>query len=102
MLDTENTIRAYVTSLAARHVPLHTQRAYRGDLRRFAPFAGDDLDAVRVADIEAFLASGDVASATQRRRAATLRAFYHWLVRLDLVERTPMERIALGPTPELQ
>jgi integrase/recombinase XerD len=102
MLNTQSTIQAYVTSLQARRVPVHTQRAYGGDLRRFAPFAGDDLDTVTIASIEAFLAVGNVASATQRRRAATLRAFYHWLVRQDLAERNPMERIALGPTPELQ
>jgi site-specific recombinase XerD len=102
VLDTHATIAAYVTSLQARRVPFHTQRAYAGDLRRFTPFAGDDLTTVTVSAIEAFLASGGVASATQRRRGATLRAFYHWLVRQDLVERNPMERIALGPTPELQ
>jgi integrase/recombinase XerD len=102
MLDTQAVIQAYVTSLQARQFSPQTQRAYHSDLRHFALFAGDDLTAVTVANIVAFLASGNAASATQRRRAATLRAFYHWLIGQNLVERNPMERIALESTPQLQ
>jgi len=102
MLATTATIAAYGASLQARQTPFHTLRAYRSDLRRFAAAVGDDLHAVTVTAIEGFLAAGAVAPATRRRRAAALRSFYHWLVRQDLISANPMDRIALGPTPELE
>lgn len=100
MHTTEELIAAYLASLESRQVPFHTRRAYRGDLRRFVAEVGTDLAHVTVPDIERFLAVGDVQKSTRRRRAATLRSFYHWLIRQGESAVNPMERIDLGPTPE--
>jgi len=100
MSTTQDHVTAYLSSLAARQIPYHTQRAYRSDLQRFLSLVGADLVSVTVPEIEHFLAVGDVTVSTRRRRAATLRSFYHWLIRQGEVETNPMERIALGPTPQ--
>jgi site-specific recombinase XerD len=100
MHTTPDLIAAYLASLEARQVPYHTRRAYGGDLRRFVTVVGMDLAQVAVPDIERFLTSGDVQVGTRRRRAATLRSFYHWLVRQEEITVNPMERIVLGPMPE--
>jgi hypothetical protein len=52
-------------SLEARQIPYHTRRVYSGDLRRFASLVGTDLEYVTIADIELFLAAGDVQITTR-------------------------------------
>ena len=53
-----------------------------------------DLSAVTPEAIEAFLAgNGHLSPATRRRRYSTLCTFYRWLIRHEIVEVNPMERL---------
>ena len=83
----------FLGSLRSRQVPTNTLKAYASDLRCFARAVPPDLAAVDVGAIRRFLAAGAVAASTRRRRHAALRSFYRWLVREELVEANPMERV---------
>jgi len=62
-------------------------------VRRFAGAVPPELAALDAAAIRAFL-DGDAAGAsTRRRRYATLCSFYRWLVRQEIVDANPMERV---------
>ncbi|MGH9157507.1 MAG: tyrosine-type recombinase/integrase [Acidimicrobiales bacterium] len=89
---------AFLGSLRSRQVPTNTLKAYRSDLACFARSVPADLGAVDVAAIRAFLGSGG-AAATSRRRHASLRSFYRWLVREELVALNPMERVDAVEVP---
>lgn len=83
----------YLASLRARRVPANTLKAYSSDLRCFARAVPPDLSAVDVDALRGFLGSGEVAASTRRRRHAALRSFYRWLVREELLDVNPMERV---------
>src|SRR5467141_806033 len=89
----------YLGSLRSRRVPVNTLKAYGSDLRCFARSVPPDLSVVDVAAIRTFLSSGEVAASTRRRRHAALRSFYRWLVREELVDINPMERVDAVSVP---
>ncbi len=90
-----------------RHFSAHTVKSYGSDLRQYAVFcaAGDlsqaEVDAkmlgANTAFVRSFLAElsthnagkGYTAS-SMARKTATLRSFYKWLVRADLLAASPM------------
>ncbi len=83
----------FVAALRGRYTPLNTIKAYASDLRRFAGAMPPDLATLDAAAIRAFL-DGDAAdAATRRRRYAALCSLYHWLVRQEIVDVNPMERV---------
>ncbi len=83
----------FVAALRGRHAPPNTIKAYASDLRRFAGAVPPNLAALDAAAIRAFL-DGDAAGAsTRRRRYAALCSFYRWLVRQEIVDVNPMERV---------
>jgi site-specific recombinase XerD len=90
----------YLASLEARRVPYNTCKAYRADLTRFVAMMPSEMEAITVAQIEAYLGAGGVGEATSRRRHACLRSFYQWLIAQDYLQVNPMERLKLGKTPE--
>jgi len=89
----------YLGSLRSRRVPINTLKAYSSDLRCFARLVPPDLSAVDVVAIRTFLSSGEVSASTRRRRHAALRSFYRWLVREELVDINPMERVDAVSVP---
>ncbi len=91
---------AYLASLEARRIPFNTIKAYRADLSRFVALMPSEMEAITVAQIEAYLGAGGVSEATSRRRHACLRSFYQWLITQEELQVNPMERLKLGKTPE--
>jgi site-specific recombinase XerD len=91
---------AYLASLEARRIPYNTFKAYRADLTRFVALMPSEMEAITVAQIEAYLGAGGVGEATSRRRHACLRSFYQWLIAQEELQVNPMERLKLGKTPE--
>jgi integrase/recombinase XerD len=116
MPATARMIDAYLVSLEARRAPYNTLRAYRSDLRGFGRAMPDELAAITLPQIEAYLSAdlrtgatptatptatpGAVSVATSRRRQACLRSFYHWLIQQEHVVANPMDRLAMSKAPE--
>ena len=79
----------------------HTVRAYLGDLRAFDAHLADHgvtaLEEVTLRDLRDWLgvlAAGGAARTTIARRSATLRTFFRWALRTDLVRHDPSLRLA--------
>ena len=91
---TADAVEVFITSLRQRSVPVNTIRSYAHDLHLFVQSVPADLSTVTAKTIQAFLAGFDhLSSATRRRRYSTLCTFYHWLIRQEVVETNPMERL---------
>src|SRR6266704_4940641 len=93
-LPTADAVETFVASLRQRAVPLNTIKSYAHDLRLFVQAMPADLVIVTSEQIQAFLTSDEHHSvATRRRRYSTLCTFYHWLLRHDVVDANPMDRL---------
>ncbi len=80
-LTTSQAVDLFLASLRTRSAPANTIKAYRLDLRQFLKQGPTALSEVTVDVIRAFLDSHEQHKpATRRRHAATLRAFYAWLM----------------------
>lgn len=87
-------VETFVVSLRQRAVPLNTIKSYTHDLRLFSHAVPADLAIVTSEPIQAFLTSDEHHSAaTRRRRYSTICTFYHWLLRHDVVDTNPMDRL---------
>ncbi|MEO8953577.1 MAG: tyrosine-type recombinase/integrase [Ktedonobacteraceae bacterium] len=87
-------VETFVASLRQRAVPLNTIKSYAHDLHLFVQAMPADLTLVTPEHIQTFLTSDERHSvATRRRRYSTLCTFYHWLLRHDVVDVNPMERL---------
>jgi site-specific recombinase XerD len=74
------------------HVRPTTQRAYRYELARAAAdfhFAVP-LDALSLADLEAWISRGQATASTIGRRTATFRRFFDWAARHEHCRRDPL------------
>src|SRR6266699_3123373 len=93
-LTTSRAADLFLASLRTRSAPANTIKAYRLDLQQFLKQAPEDLSEVTADVIRVFLDSHEQHKpATRRRHAATLRAFYAWLIQQGLVQSNPMERL---------
>jgi len=93
-IPTADAVEAFVASLRQRSAPLNTIKSYAHDLRLFVRAVPPDLSAVTLETIQAFLTgAGHLSLATRRRRYSTLCTFYHWLIRQEIVQVNPMERL---------
>lgn len=80
----------------------HTIEAYGRDLRQFGEWMGQDHDdgwkSVTPADIRGWigsLADEGLSSATLRRKAQSLRAFFHWARTRELLATNPATEVLL-------
>lgn len=74
-----------------------TLRAYESTLRRFAP----DPLALTLEDAETWWQQQDaLAVRTRARMLATVRSFYAWAVRYDLIDRDPTRRLDAPSLPK--
>ena len=77
----------------------HTIAAYGRDLRQFNAWRdSDDCSTVTSGDIRAWigdLADGGMETATLRRKAQSLRAFFHWRQKRDGAGSSPAADIVL-------
>ncbi len=93
-IPTADAVEAFVASLRQRSAPLNTIKSYAHDLRLFVRAVPDDLSTITAETIQAYLtADGHLSLATRRRRYSTLCAFYRWLIRHEVVQVNPMERL---------
>ncbi len=100
-IPTADAVEVFVASLRQRSAPVNTIKSYAHDLRLFVRAMPADLSTVTAEDIQAFLTGdGHHSSATRRRRYSTLCALYRWLIRHEIVEVNPMER--LDPIEQVQ
>lgn len=79
----------------------HTLRAYRADLRDFSSHLGGQVDVVDVdrhqlSNYARQLFLQKLKESTVKRRLATLRAFFRWLEREELIPLTPFHRFDLA------
>jgi len=94
VLPLADAVETFVASLRQRSVPLNTIKSYAHDLRLFVQAVPADLTIVTPEQIQAFLTSDERHSAaTRRRRYSTLCTFYHWLLRHDVLDINPMDRL---------
>ena len=100
-LPTVDAVEAFVASLRQRSAPANTIKSYAHDLHLFVQVVSPDLSVVTAEAIQAFLTGdGHHSLATRRRRYSTLCAFYRWLLRHEVVEKNPMDR--LDPIEQIQ
>ncbi len=97
-------IEAYRRSVAG--LSADTVRAYASDVERFAAWAERggalgpaDVDRVLLRRYLAFLATRRYAKATISRTAASLRSYFGWCARRDLVTTDPSVRLS-APSPD--
>ncbi len=83
-----------------------TVRAYEGDVRRFAEWAGragasgpGDVDRLLLRRYLAFLSTRRYSKATISRTAASLRSYFQWCARRGLVGTDPSARLS-APSPD--
>ncbi len=81
-------------------------RAYEGDVRRFAEWAGrggasgpGDVDRLTLRRYLAFLSTRRYSKATISRTAASLRSYFQWCARRGLVVSDPSSRLT-APSPD--
>jgi site-specific recombinase XerD len=93
-IPTADAVETFVAILRQRSAPVNTIKSYAHDLRLFVRAVPADLATVTAEAIQAFL-TGDShhRAATRRRRYSTLCAFYRWLIRHEIAQVNPMERL---------
>lgn len=102
---------------AERGCSPHTLRAYAGDLGQLSDFLSDrgrTLRQASLADLRGWLAVGRAdpkkragadrpasssAPASVARRVAAVRSFYRWLLREEILEKSPAERLGAPKVP---
>jgi len=82
-------------------IAINTYRATRGVARRFGEFLGDDVTVADVSehDVEDWISSMDVVPRTRNVYCATVRQFFGWAVRRELITRDPTLDVANAKTP---
>ncbi len=91
-------IDAFSRSIGGRSP--HTVRAYTGDVRAFADWAGraglggpEQVDRILLRRYLAFLSTRRYARATLARKAAALRGYFAWLTRRGVLDTDPASRL---------
>jgi len=94
MTTTSEAVELFLASLRTRSAPANTIKSYSHDLRHFVQAVPADLASVSAPAIQTFLdGDGHHSPATRGRRYSTLCALYRWLVRQELAQSNPMERL---------
>lgn len=97
-----------------RNAPPRTVSSYAGDLRQFVDFLRrtgtdgkpflpdvDDLDHLTLREFMGYLYQKGLTRRSISRKISTLRAFYRYLCRQELVKANPTLRVSLPKVPKL-
>jgi integrase/recombinase XerD len=76
-----------------RGLSANTLTAYRSDLLTAAAVLTAPLDAISLADVEAFVFCRQEAKATKNRRIASLRQFFRWAQRMGYRRDNPVDLV---------
>ncbi len=95
-------IDQFLRSLRERNASMHTIKAYTGDLRNFAAYAGlrswRSIDHVTIRGFLSHLYEKGLGKTSVARSLAAVRSLYRWLAQEGVVEQNPA---ALVSTPKL-
>ncbi len=98
----EKAVAKFLRSLEDRNSSVHTVKAYRTDLARFAEYVGSqswsDIDHVLIRGYLSNLYERGLSKVSVARALAALRSLYKWLAQEGEVEQNPA---ALVATPKL-
>jgi integrase/recombinase XerD len=90
----------FLTDLANANKPRNTIRAYPGDLIPFAACHDGEIGELTAAPVRAFLGGiAGQAPSTRKRKRAAVASFCKWAVRHELLDASPMDRIAAIEVP---
>jgi integrase/recombinase XerC len=89
-----------------KRVSAHTALAYKGDLDQFSQFLAETFPdtAVELADYGIVrswiiqLADSDIKATSVNRKIASLKTFYKFLMRQEVIEKNPMQKIRVLKT----
>ncbi|GAB4590264.1 tyrosine-type recombinase/integrase [Nocardia sp. IFM 10818] len=91
----------FLTDLRNAGRSRNTIKAYRGDLIMFARHHHDELAALTVAPVRAYLSENiDNSAATRSRRRSAVKAFCAWAVRQELLEANPVDKTEAVTVPK--
>ncbi|HEX3352076.1 MAG TPA: tyrosine recombinase XerC [Terriglobales bacterium] len=98
----EKAISQFLQSLRQRNASSHTVKAYSGDLREFAAYAGSrgwkQIDHVTIRGFLSHLYEKGLGKTSVARSLAAVRSLYRWLAQEGVVDQNPA---ALVSTPKL-
>ncbi len=101
-ISVEKSVADFLRSLRERNASAHTIKAYTGDLKNFAAFAGSRdlrrLDHVAIRGFLSQLYEKGLSKTSVARSLAAVRSLYRWLAQQGIVEQNPA---ALVSTPKL-
>jgi integrase/recombinase XerC len=94
----------FLRHLRERNASPHTIKAYRGDLRNFASYAGsrgwEDIDHIAVRGFLSRLYETGLSKTSVARSLAAVRSLYRWLAREGVVEQNPAKLVATPKLPK--
>ena len=94
----------FLRHLRERNASPHTIKAYRGDLRNFASYAGsrrwEDIDHIAVRGFLSRLYETGLSKTSVARSLAAVRSLYRWLAREGVVEQNPARLVATPKLPK--
>src|SRR5690349_23999249 len=98
----ERAVSQFLQSLRQRNASSHTVKAYSGDLREFAVYAGSrgwkQIDHLAIRGFLSHLYEKGLGKTSVARSLAAVRSLYRWLAQEGMVEQNPA---ALVSTPKL-
>ncbi len=99
-------IQKFLDSLRGeRNASVHTLRAYRNELDRFAEYIGPEarwkeIDHVSIRGFLSYLHSRRLSKVSVARALAALRSIYKWLAREGMVQQNPAKLVATPKLPK--
>jgi integrase/recombinase XerC len=100
----EKAVADFLRHLRERNASAHTIRAYSGDLRYFAVYAGSrgwkQIDHIAIRGFLSQLLEKGLSKTSVARSLAAVRSLYRWLGREGLVEQNPAKLVATPKRPQ--
>ena len=100
----ERAVADFLRHLRERNASPHTLKAYTGDLRNFARYAGSrpwqDIDHIAIRGFLSRLYQKGLSKTSVARSLASVRSLYRWLAREGVVDRNPAKLVATPKLPK--
>jgi integrase/recombinase XerC len=100
----EKAIADFLRSLRERNASMHTIKAYTGDLRNFAAYAGlrgwRNIDHVAIRGFLSRLYEKGLSKTSVARSLAAVRSLYRWLAQQGVVEQNPAKLVSTPKLPK--